>query len=90
MLLVIIYAFAAYLLAEGLRLSGIVAILFVGITMAHYTYGNLSKYVSAMTVGTDFLISPVQGISDCDEKDVQGSGYALRDNCVHLSWSCHF
>jgi len=42
-IIIILYAFSSYLLSEGLRLSGIVAILFCGITMAHYTYPSLSK-----------------------------------------------
>uniref|UniRef100_A0A6B2L1F4 Sodium/hydrogen exchanger n=1 Tax=Arcella intermedia TaxID=1963864 RepID=A0A6B2L1F4_9EUKA len=43
MVIIILYAFSSYLLSEGLRLSGIVSILFCGITMAHYTYPSLSK-----------------------------------------------
>jgi NhaP-type Na+/H+ or K+/H+ antiporter len=41
--LVTLFAYASYLIAEGLRLSGIVAILFCGIIMAHYMVPNLSK-----------------------------------------------
>jgi len=40
--MLVMYAYSSYLLAEGLNLSGIVAILFCGIIMAHYTRKNLS------------------------------------------------
>ena len=41
--LVIMVPYMAYMLAEGLELSGIVAILFCGILMKHYTTRNLSE-----------------------------------------------
>jgi hypothetical protein len=41
--LVTLLAFASYWLADGLRLSGIVSILFHGITGAHYVRPNLSQ-----------------------------------------------
>jgi len=40
--LIILFAYQSYLMAESLKLSGIVAILFAGIVMAHYAYKNLS------------------------------------------------
>ena len=39
----IIAAYAPYVLAESLKLSGIMSILFGGITMSHYTHPNLSE-----------------------------------------------
>jgi solute carrier family 9 (sodium/hydrogen exchanger), member 8 len=41
--LLVTYAYSSYLLAQGLGLSGIVAILFTGMVMAHYTLLNLSE-----------------------------------------------
>jgi NhaP-type Na+/H+ or K+/H+ antiporter len=41
--LVALYAYSSYLLAEGLHLSGIVAILFCGIAMSQYAFVNLSE-----------------------------------------------
>lgn len=38
----VLLPFLAYMLAEGIRVSGVVAILFAGITSAHYTIRNLS------------------------------------------------
>ena len=37
-----IFSYLPYLIAEGLELSGIMAILFCGIVMSHYTHYNLS------------------------------------------------
>ena len=41
--ILLLHAYSSYLLAEGLKLSGIVAILFAGIVLAHYAYKNLSE-----------------------------------------------
>lgn len=41
--LVVLFAYSSYMLADGLGLSGIVAILFCGMVMAHFTRPNLSK-----------------------------------------------
>ncbi|ALC37979.1 Nhe1 [Drosophila busckii] len=38
----LMFTYAPYMLAEGIRLSGIMAILFCGIVMSHYTHFNLS------------------------------------------------
>ncbi|KNC47533.1 sodium/hydrogen exchanger [Thecamonas trahens ATCC 50062] len=47
--LVFVFCWLPYLMAEGLRLSGIMAILFAGIVMAHYTYFNLSPTTQITT-----------------------------------------
>ncbi len=44
-----LFAFGPYFLAEGLKLSGIMAVLFCGIVMSHYTHFNLSP-VTQVTV----------------------------------------
>ncbi|XP_012255765.1 sodium/hydrogen exchanger 8 [Athalia rosae] len=40
--LMLVFTYAPYVLAEGIHLSGIMAILFNGIVMSHYTHFNLS------------------------------------------------
>ncbi|KAK7862606.1 hypothetical protein R5R35_005643 [Gryllus longicercus] len=40
--MMLVFTYAPYALAEGLHLSGIMAILFCGIVMSHYTHFNLS------------------------------------------------
>lgn len=40
--MMLVFTYAPYVLAEGLHLSGIMAILFCGIVMSHYTHFNLS------------------------------------------------
>lgn len=40
--LMLVFTYAPYALAEGVHLSGIMAILFCGIVMSHYTHYNLS------------------------------------------------
>ena len=41
--LILIMPFVSYMLTEAVKFSGVVAILFTGITMSHYTVRNLSK-----------------------------------------------
>ncbi|XP_034250600.1 sodium/hydrogen exchanger 8 [Thrips palmi] len=40
--MMLVFTYAPYALAEGIHLSGIMAILFCGIVMSHYTHFNLS------------------------------------------------
>ncbi|CAK1556254.1 unnamed protein product [Leptosia nina] len=40
--MMLVFTYAPYVLAEGINLSGIMAILFCGIVMSHYTHFNLS------------------------------------------------
>lgn len=40
--MMLVFTYGPYVLAEGLHLSGIMAILFCGIVMSHYTHFNLS------------------------------------------------
>nr|AKN21463.1 slc9a-5 [Schmidtea mediterranea] len=47
--IMLVFCFAPYCLAEGIKLSGIMAILFDGIVMSHYTHRNLSP-ITQMTV----------------------------------------
>ncbi|CAM6096412.1 unnamed protein product [Calypogeia fissa] len=55
--LIVLFPYAAYMLAEGLGLSGIVSILFCGILMKHYTFSNLSDSTRSFTAGFFHLIS---------------------------------
>jgi sodium/hydrogen exchanger 8 len=55
--LVVLFPYFSYMLAEGLGLSGIVAILFCGILMKHYTFPNLSEGAQEFTSGFFQLIS---------------------------------
>jgi sodium/hydrogen exchanger 8 len=55
--LFVLFPYLSYMLAEGLGLSGIVAILFCGIVMKHYTFSNLSENSQTFTAGFFELIS---------------------------------
>ncbi|KNC47072.1 sodium/hydrogen exchanger 6 [Thecamonas trahens ATCC 50062] len=50
-------AYAAYFLAQGLDLSGIVTILFCGVTMAHYAYANLRPSSRKITKSSFHFLS---------------------------------
>lgn len=55
--LIVLFPYTAYMLAEGIGLSGIVSILFCGILMKHYTFSNLSDSTRSFTAGFFHLIS---------------------------------
>lgn len=48
-----IFMYAPYTFAEGIKLSGIMAILFAGLVMSHYTHNNLSS-ITRITVQQTF------------------------------------
>ncbi|XP_013381445.1 sodium/hydrogen exchanger 8 isoform X2 [Lingula anatina] len=50
--LMLVFSYLPYGLAEGLKLSGIMAILFAGIVMSHYTHLNLSPVTQITTQQT--------------------------------------
>jgi len=51
------FAFASYLLAEGLEFSGIVSILFTSVAMAHYAISNLSPQAKKLSVAMAQLVA---------------------------------
>ncbi|KAI9137950.1 Cation/H+ exchanger, partial [Paraphysoderma sedebokerense] len=55
--LVSIIAYMSYLLANAINLSGIVSLLFTGITLKHYAYSNLSKKSKNITKGMFGVLS---------------------------------
>ncbi|MCL4127860.1 UNVERIFIED_CONTAM: hypothetical protein GTU68_052771 [Idotea baltica] len=60
--IVIIFIYAPYTLAEGLHLSGIMAILFNGVVMSHYTHFNLSPI---MQITMQHLMRTMALIAEC-------------------------
>lgn len=55
--LIVLFPYISYMVAEGFSLSGIVAILFCGILMKHYTFPNLSDTAQTLCAGFFQLIS---------------------------------
>ena len=43
MIMLLVFAYSSYLLAEILQLTGIISIFFCGVVMAHYAHSNLTK-----------------------------------------------
>lgn len=60
--IVIIFIYAPYTLAEGIHLSGIMAILFNGIVMSHYTHFNMSP---VMQITMQHLMRTLALIAEC-------------------------
>lgn len=66
--MMLVFTYLPYALAEGIHLSGIMAILFCGIVMSHYTHYNLSPITQitmrqtmrtiAFTAGKSILTPP--------------------------------
>ncbi|CAI5486845.1 unnamed protein product, partial [Closterium sp. Naga37s-1] len=57
--LIVLFPYISYLVAEGLALSGIVAILFCGILMKRYTFPNLSEVAQVLSAGFFQLIASI-------------------------------
>ncbi|KAG2176628.1 hypothetical protein INT44_007292 [Umbelopsis vinacea] len=47
--LVSLFAYSSYLFSNGVKMSGIVTLLFAGITLKHYAYDNMSKHSKRTT-----------------------------------------
>ncbi|KAG7171154.1 Sodium/hydrogen exchanger 8-like [Homarus americanus] len=60
--IIIIFIYAPYTLAEGIHLSGIMAILFNGIVMSHYTHFNMSP---VMQITMQHLMRTLALIAEC-------------------------
>jgi len=81
-MLVILFAFTSYMVAEALELSGIVSILFCGIVMAKYTRPNLSEHAALHTGGFFRILASMAetfvfiyiGTSLCLERQAWGLG----------------
>ncbi|XP_018026186.1 sodium/hydrogen exchanger 8-like [Hyalella azteca] len=60
--ILIIFIYAPYALAEGIHLSGIMAILFCGVVMSHYTHYNLSP---VLQITVQHLMRTLAFTSEC-------------------------
>ncbi|KAK7077214.1 Sodium/hydrogen exchanger 8 [Halocaridina rubra] len=60
--IIIVFIYAPYTLAEGIHLSGIMAILFNGIVMSHYTHFNMSP---VMQITMQHLMRTLALIAEC-------------------------
>ncbi|RQM07180.1 hypothetical protein DH86_00000879, partial [Scytalidium sp. 3C] len=59
--LIVLIAYASYFLSNGLHMSGIVTLLFCGITMKHYAYYNMSRRTQ---LTTKYLFSVLAQLSE--------------------------
>mmetsp|Transcript_5583 Transcript_5583/g.14202 ORF Transcript_5583/g.14202 Transcript_5583/m.14202 type:complete len:698 (-) Transcript_5583:324-2417(-) len=81
-MLVILFAFSSYMMAEALKLSGIVSILFCGMVMAKYTRPNLSAHADLHAHGFFKILASMAetfvfiyiGTSLCLERQAWGLG----------------
>ena len=61
--MMMVFTYLPYALAEGIHLSGIMAILFCGIVMSHYTHYNLSPITQITMKQTMRTIAFIAGIT---------------------------
>ncbi|KFY51548.1 hypothetical protein V496_08819 [Pseudogymnoascus sp. VKM F-4515 (FW-2607)] len=59
--LIVLIAYASYFLSNGLHMSGIVSLLFCGITLKHYAYYNMSRRTQ---LSTKYLFSVLAQLSE--------------------------
>lgn len=59
--LIVLIAYASYFLSNGLHMSGIVTLLFCGITLKHYAYYNMSRRTQ---LTTKYLFSVLAQLSE--------------------------
>ena len=78
----VLFAFGPYFFAEGLKLSGIMAVLFCGIVMSHYTHYNLSPVTQVTVQQTMRTVSFMAGTYVCVFVCVHPSGQ------VHMCVCC--
>jgi sodium/hydrogen exchanger 8 len=62
--MMMVFTYLPYALAEGIHLSGIMAILFCGIVMSHYTHYNLSPITQITMKQTMRTIAFIAGEFD--------------------------
>ncbi len=65
--MMMVFTYLPYALAEGIHLSGIMAILFCGIVMSHYTHYNLSPITQITMKQTMRTIAFIAGNFNLDE-----------------------
>lgn len=65
--MMMVFTYLPYALAEGIHLSGIMAILFCGIVMSHYTHYNLSPITQITMKQTMRTIAFIAGNFNFDE-----------------------
>jgi len=53
----LLFAYASYLIPEGMSLSGIVSVLFCGMIMAHYVYPNLSEKSKDLSTNVSSILA---------------------------------
>lgn len=56
---VLLFSYLPFLVAEAVEMSGIVSILFAGISMKHYTHNNLSHDAQINCISLFQLISSI-------------------------------